>query len=188
MTKVKNYAKFVIICLTLVVIALSVSFSSAYFKYKKQFTSNGELPILKIGLGENSSIESNITEKTYNLNDESFVVTLSTMGNNINGYVRVYVMISWVDGLSNTKLNSEGNLEAVCSLVYDETVWEIRGDETNGYYYYLKSDNLVEPDQEIELFNTIHFNNNFASDYQYESVEIVIIAEIYQATNKPANW
>ena len=170
------------------VIALSVSFTSAYFKYRKYFNSSGELPILNIGLGENSSIESNITEKTYNLNDENFVVTLSTAGNNISGYVRAYVMIGWIDGLSNTKLNSEGSMETVCSLIYDETVWEIRGDETNGYYYYLKSDQPVEPDQEIELFNTIHFNDNFVSDYLYKDVEIVILAEIYQATNKPENW
>ena len=190
MTKVKNYAKFVVIGLTLMVIALSVSFTTAYFKYKKYFNSSGEFPILKIDKRVETSSEEYSQDGTimYSLDDVNFNVTLTTQGNNIKGFVRAYVLIGWVDGLSNTKLNFEGNIETVCSLNYDEAVWEIRGDETSGYYYYLKNDKPIEPNQEIELFNSIHFNNNFASDYQYKSVEIVVIGEIYQATNKPANW
>lgn len=190
LTKVKRLEYSFIIILTVIVLSLSLSFSMAYFKFNKQFSSSGELPILHIDKIVETNDINYLNDGTirYNLNDVNFKVSLTTNGNNISGFVRVYVLISWLDGLSNTKRDDSNNLVTICKLNFDETVWEILGDEERGYYYYLKDKNAMEPNKEIILFNSVSFDDTFSTTYSNKLVEITMLAEICQATNKPENW
>lgn len=192
MTKAKNIEKFLIVFLILIVLSLSVSFSVAFFKFSKQFNSSGDLPILninKIVQADENVFEDNGSHKLrYSFNDVNFSVKLTTENNNIDGYVRVYVVTSWVDGLSNTKRNNENVVVPVCKLNFNEEVWEIKGDEISGYHYYLKNNAKMLPNETIELFSSISFDNDFSSNYYNKMVEITIIAEICQTTNIPENW
>ncbi len=192
MTKAKNIEKFLIVFLILIVLSLSVSFSVAFFKFSKQFNSSGDLPILninKIVQADENVFEDNGSHKLrYSLNDVNFSVKLTTENNNIDGYVRVYVVTSWVDGLSNTGRNNENVVVPVCKLNFNEEVWEIKGDEISGYHYYLKNNAKMLPNETIELFSSISFDNDFSSNYYNKMVEITIIAEICQTTNIPENW
>lgn len=182
MTKVKKIEIILITVLMLIIISLSVSLSSAYFKYKKQFSSDGDLPILNINYTINPGGESALNEIYYQPHDIDVSVDLSTEGNNINGYVRVYVLISWINGLNNTPRDNEGNLLTACKVEYDENLWEVR----NGYYY-LKSE-FMTPDTKVNLFNKVVFSTSLPDTYVGEAVKIKVLAEIYQATNKPENW
>lgn len=192
MTKAKNIEKFLIGFLILIVLSLSVSFSVAFFKFSKQFNSSGDLPILninKIVQADENVFEDNGSHKLrYSFNDVNFSVKLTTENNNIDGYVRVYVVKSWVDGLSNTRRNNENVVVPVCKLNFNEEVWEIKGDEISGYHYYLKNNAKMLPNETIELFSSISFDNDFSSNYYNKMVEITIIAEICQTTNIPENW
>ncbi|MGN1208424.1 MAG: hypothetical protein ACI4TI_03045, partial [Christensenellales bacterium] len=123
MTKVKKIGITLIIALLLIAISLSVSLSVAYFKYKKQFISSGDLPILNIDYQISTNDKNSLNEIYYQPQNVDISVDLTTEGNNINGYVRVYVMISWINGLNNTPRDSEGQLLTACSLECDQNVW-----------------------------------------------------------------
>lgn len=169
----------------LIVIALSIHFSVAFFKFKKQFSSSGELPILNLSYNVTTSNEYYATNKKlmYSPGNIDFKVDLSTQNNNINGYIRFSIWLSWQNGLPNEVLNEDGNLITVCIFEIDNTVWERR----NGYYY-LKNDAPVEPNQTITLFTTISFAGEVSEIYQFQTVDFKIIPEIVQATNRPENW
>lgn len=187
MTKAKKFKGIILICYIILCCCLVLS-TGAYFKFNKIFTSSGDLPILNIT--KNISNTSNSVEISnvgnysfistkFSANDITLSIKFSSNGNNIDGFVRVQTLISWDNGLSNTK---DG--EKVCELIYNSDIFEIKD---NGNYY-LKNNQVLSPNTEIEFLSQIRFNQNFDDDYYGKSVTISILAEIHQTTNLPDNW
>ncbi len=185
MTKAKKIGYSLIACLMLIVIALSVNFSLAYFKYKKQFSSSGELPVLNLTQKITTQESDYLASRTimYRPSDVDLKIELSTENNNINGYIRFSIWIEWLNGGPNEVLSEEGDLISVCVFEIDNTVWERRSG-----YYYLKNDRPIEPNETLTLFSKISFAPEVNDTYQFQTVRFFIVPEIIQATNKPANW
>ncbi|MBE5746116.1 MAG: hypothetical protein E7359_02385 [Clostridiales bacterium] len=168
-------ATFIVSCLTFT--------TQAYFKYYKTFEGEGDLPILNINYTISTNNSNSLKDIVYNgQNTENISVKINTNGNNIAGVVRVKVLPVWESGLNNTPYNQENIIVKACGVSYDTNVWE----EKNGYLY-LK--NVIEKDNEIELFSAITFGDLLTNDYRGESVDINLILEIYQKDyNLPENW
>lgn len=188
MKKSKSNLIYSIICLMLVGFCCILGATGAYFKFSKFFSSSGDLPILKIQGSASSANEfvrissDGVISTQYTGGEVDLNVKISTKGNNINGYVRVFVLISWQNGLSNVQSG-----EKICDFVFDSEIWEIKNNGT-GSYYYLKSGETLAPDQEVQLFTKIKFNEEHSDTYYGKTVEIVIVPDIHQTVNLPANW
>lgn len=168
----------IILLLLIIIESISIiAFSSlAYFKFQKIYEGNGDLPILNISkklIDEMGVVHNNEINSTYNGQDESAIkLIIDTNGNNINGFVRVKINVSW----------TSSNLVAdTISFNYDTSIWEIR----NGIFY---SINPIEPEQEMVLFDKIIFSDE-TTDYQDQSFKLrIFLCEIHQTINLPENW
>lgn len=187
MTKEKRKIKYLLVSLLLIVVCCAIGVTGAYFKFSKSFLSSGDLPILRVTGSVSSSnnfvniSNDGIISMQYTSGDVDLNVKISTEGNNIKGYVRVFVLVSWENSLSNVQ---DG--EKVCDFVYNSDIWEIK-DKGTGKYYYLKT-GFLQPNEDVQLFSQIKFNENFSDIYYSKSVNIVVVPEIHQTTNLPTNW
>lgn len=182
--KRKNKTLILFFSLVLCLLLALASFTSlAYFKFSKVFDGEGQLPILNIDYKVSTGLASDLRNITYSNQTETPVgVTISTEGNNMGGYVRVKVVVSWSNNLNNTPQNDGGSVITACAVAYDETSWEYR----NGCYYY---NGIMPKDSNIVLFEKINFHEEIPlNTYLGETVTIVIIPEIYQQVNLPENW
>lgn len=182
MKKVSFDKIFIILLLAIFVMSAITLSTTAYFKFRKVFDGNGNLPILNIDYKINTGDIDSLKNIVYNGQvDEQISVALTTSGNNVSGKVRAKVGISWSNSLNNTPYNNNNEIVTACEIVYQTSLWEQR----NGFFY-LKS--LMEKDGEIELFSSIKFGEALPDEYRGENVSIYLILEIYQDYNLPANW
>lgn len=175
--------KLFIILFALFISIASITISTyTYFKYKKVYDSDGDLPILKINATINTADFNSLKNIIYNgQSGEDIVVTLNTTGNNTKGLVRVKVAVSWSNLLNNTTYNTNNELVTACKVTYNTDIWQ----EKNGFLY-LKT--ALDKNSEVELFSSVKFGENLPSEYRGEAVDIYLITEIYQENNVPGNW
>lgn len=166
--------------LSLSVLTIVMLSSLAYFNFKKVYEGTGNLPVLNINYTVKDNVSS-LKNIVYNgQQTEDVEVKINTIGNNINGLVRIKIGYVWSGSLSNTAY-VEGTLINACSINYDDSLWQ---QKQNGYFYLNAP---MQPGQEIMLFNQIKFEN-LTDNYRGKKVDIYIICEIYQTTNLPENW
>jgi len=176
----KIWLVFLLAILTILIISTT---TLAYFNFLKVYEGAGNLPKLNISYSVSGGNVENLRNITYTgQSSNDITVILSTYENNISGYVRAKVAISWSNSLNNTPYNDNNELVKACDVknTINENLWEYK----NGYYY-LKT--LLEKDKEVVLFNQVSFADGITT-YRGERVSIYILAEIYQTTNLPENW
>ena len=182
MKKIKENNKgliYAIVCLfASMIIIISSLFTMAYFNYKKSFDGIGYLPVLSINFESDSSLK-NIYY--YGQEKTEFNVSLNTLGNNIDGYVRIKAAIVWSDSLSQTCLSKDDEMVTACTVMLgDESAWTYE----NGYYYL---NSTIKPNTEMIFANGVKFAN-LTDEYLNKKIDIYVICEIYQQTNLPTNW
>ena len=182
---VKNLKVWLIVLVTLLSILLVSTTTLAYFNYIKVYEEQGYLPKLNISYTISGNNPESLRNIYYSGQDaENITVKLTSYGNNISGYVRVKVAISWSNSLNNTPYNDNNQIVTACDISNYEISNRNKWEKRNGFYY------LKEPmakDSEVVLFDQIVFGE-YLSSYVGERVSIYIIAEIYQTTNLPENW
>jgi len=161
---------------------LSLVYSSmAYYRFKKVYSGDGELPILNINYTFTSGNENLLKNITYNgQSSENIAINVNTFGNNLTGLVRVKIFPSWQNTLSNSVYNSENEIVYACFVKYNTNVWQ----DIDGWLYL---NNPMQKDSEVELFSEVVFND-LSDNYRGKKLDIYIIYEIYQTNNLPANW
>ena len=148
----------------------------AYFRFMKVYDGEGYLPILKIDYIVENGNKNSLKNISYDGQDaQNVVVKITTMGNNIGGYVRAKIVVIWQNQANNI-IEKDGNYVEACKVVVSQDfVYE------NGYYYSLDK---IEPDLQKVLIEKICFEN-LPNEYRSQKVDIVITVDIVQSKE---NW